>query len=168
MAVTSRMRGGGTARGDASRDAGRCSLGDRDGAGRDGHHVVLTRERVSDLKRARVLAAMTELTRERGVRGVSVSHVVARSGVSRRTFYELFDDREDCLLAAFEHATQRVAEVVLPAFEAAGDWRDRSGRASRPRSSSSTPSPRWVASALWMRLRPRARCWTAARASWRR
>ncbi len=120
MAVTSRMRGGGTARRDASGDAGRSI-----GPGRDGHHVVLTRERVSDLKRARVLAAMTELTRERGVRGVSVSHVVARSGVSRRTFYELFDDREDCLLAAFEHAMQRAAEAALPAYQAPGDWRER-------------------------------------------
>ncbi len=121
MAATSRILDGGTARGDVSRDAGRFG-GDRDGAGHDDHHVVLTRERVSDLKRARILAAITELTRQRGVRGVTVAHIAARSGVSRRTFYELFDDREDCLLAAFEHAVGRAAETVLPAYGAASGW----------------------------------------------
>jgi AcrR family transcriptional regulator len=86
---------------------------------------VLSRERVKDLQRARVLTAMTELVRERGVRSVAVAHVVSRSGVSRRTFYELFDDREGCLLAAFEHALQRACEMVLPAYQAAGGWQEQ-------------------------------------------
>lgn len=86
---------------------------------------VLTRARVSELQRARVLAGITEVVRERGVRSVAVTHIVARSGVSRRTFYDLFESREDCLLAAFEHAVECVAETVLPAYEAAGGWRER-------------------------------------------
>ncbi len=91
----------------------------------DGPDGVLTRERVSALQRARILAAITEVVRERGVRGVTVAHIVSRSGVSRRTFYDLFDDRDDCLLAAFEHAVERAAELVLPVYEAAGDWREK-------------------------------------------
>ncbi len=127
------------ARGDASDDAGR-SGGGRDGVGggrpdgaqsgsldRDGQDGVLTRARVSELQRARVLAAVTEVVRERGVRGVAVAPIVARSGVSRRTFYEQFDDCNDCLRAAFEHAVGRAAETVLPAYEAAGGWRERIG-----------------------------------------
>ena len=86
---------------------------------------VLARQRVSDLQRARVLTAMTEVVRERGVRGVAVVHVLGRSGVSRRTFYELVGGREECLLAAFEHAVERAAERVLPAYEAAGGWQDK-------------------------------------------
>jgi AcrR family transcriptional regulator len=78
------------------------------------------RERVAELQHARIVAAMGELVRERGVGAVTVGDVVGRSGVSRRTYYELFRDREGCLLATFDHAAQRAAAVVLPAYEAAG------------------------------------------------
>jgi AcrR family transcriptional regulator len=71
----------------------------------------------------RMLTAMVQEISERGVANVSVAHVVARSGVSRRTFYELFDDREDCFLAAFEDALQHVAATVVPAYEASDGWR---------------------------------------------
>lgn len=77
------------------------------------------REQVWEIQRARILAAMTELVHERGVSGVAVAHVVSHSGVSRRTFYELFTDRGDCLLAAFECAVERAAGVVLAAYQAA-------------------------------------------------
>ncbi len=50
---------------------------------------------------------------------------MARAGVSRRTFYELFADREDCFLAAFDHAVERSAARVVPVFEGAGRWRER-------------------------------------------
>ena len=92
--------------------------------GLDAPDGLLTRERVSELQRARILASITEVVRERGVRGVAVAQIVARSGVSRRTFYDLFDDREDCLAAAFEHAVKCAAAMVLPAYEAAGGWQE--------------------------------------------
>ena len=56
---------------------------------------------------------------------VTVAHVVSRSGVSRRTFYELFDDREDCFLAAFEEAVEHGAARVLPAYGQAEGWVER-------------------------------------------
>ncbi len=74
-------------------------------------------EGVLGIQRARILAAITELVREQGVAGITVAHIVGRSGVSRRTFYDLFTDRDDCLLAAFEQALERAAAVVLPAYE---------------------------------------------------
>ncbi len=74
------------------------------------------REKVSEIQRARILAAMTEVAAERGAGNVTVAHVVSRSGVSRRTFYELFDDREVCFLAAFDDATQRIATRVVAAY----------------------------------------------------
>jgi AcrR family transcriptional regulator/DNA-binding MarR family transcriptional regulator len=45
--------------------------------------------------------------------------------MSRRTFYELFSDREDCFLAAFDHALERATSVVVPAYEAQSGWRER-------------------------------------------
>jgi AcrR family transcriptional regulator len=67
-----------------------------------------------------MLAAMVEEVAERGAVNVTVAHVVGRSGVSRRTFYELFEDREDCLLAALEEGIGRVAREVAPAYQSAG------------------------------------------------
>jgi AcrR family transcriptional regulator len=82
-------------------------------------------ERVSAIQRSRMLLALVEVAAERGVGQASVAHIVARAGVSRRTFYELFEDREDCFLAAFDHALVRAAEVVRPAYEAQRGWRER-------------------------------------------
>ena len=80
---------------------------------------------VAELQRARMLTAMLQEISERGAANVSVGHVVARSGVSRRTFYEIFTDREDCFLAAFDDALQRLAAVVIPAYETPGPWRSK-------------------------------------------
>jgi AcrR family transcriptional regulator len=81
--------------------------------------------RVSAIQRSRMLLALVEVAAERGAGQASVAHVVARAGVSRRTFYELFDDREDCFLAAFDHALARASDVVLPAYLAEQGWRER-------------------------------------------
>jgi len=80
---------------------------------------------LSDLQRARILAAMLDVSCERGAANVTVAHVVERSGVSRRTFYEQFTDREDCFLAAFEQALEYAAERVVPAYESEKGWRER-------------------------------------------
>jgi AcrR family transcriptional regulator len=87
--------------------------------------VSFIREQVDEIQRARVLTALGEVVAERGAGGATVAHIVARAGVSRRTFYELFADREDCFLAAFDQAMQRAAARVVPAFGTPGRWRVR-------------------------------------------
>jgi AcrR family transcriptional regulator len=84
--------------------------------------VVDGRGEVVGLQRARIITGMVEVVAERGVARSTVAHVVARSGVSRRTFYELFSDREDCFLAAFDQAVEHAATRVVPAFEEADGW----------------------------------------------
>lgn len=70
-----------------------------------------------------MLSAAAQVAYDLGAGKVSVTAVVERSGVSRRTFYEVFHDREDCMLAVFEEALARAAERVLPAWRRhAGDW----------------------------------------------
>jgi AcrR family transcriptional regulator len=76
-----------------------------------------------------MIAALIEVAGERGVSGVAVAHIVARSGVSRRTFYELFEDRDACFLAAFDLAVERAAQRVRPPFEEAGAWGERTREA---------------------------------------
>jgi AcrR family transcriptional regulator len=83
------------------------------------------REQLADLQRARLLSAMFDVATERGAAHVTVAHVTERSGVSRRTFYEVFDDREDCFLAAFEQALEFASGRVLPAYKSQGRWRGR-------------------------------------------
>jgi AcrR family transcriptional regulator len=80
---------------------------------------------IADLQRARILSAMFDVASERGAGNVTVAHVVERSGVSRRTFYEIFDDCEDCFLAAFDEAVAYSSERVLPAYSSQGCWRER-------------------------------------------
>ncbi len=72
----------------------------------------LGHEQVAEIQRARILAAIVELVAERGVSGATIARIVAGSGVSRRTFYELFKDREDCFVAAFEMALERASRYV--------------------------------------------------------
>jgi AcrR family transcriptional regulator len=80
------------------------------------------REKVSEIQRARMITAMAEVAGERGAANATVAHVVACSGVSRRTFYEMFSDREDCLAAAFAEAVERATRRVLVAYEAERGW----------------------------------------------
>src|SRR3954465_11736469 len=56
------------------------------------------------VQRGRLLAGMLRATAELGYREVSVQDVLERAGVSRPTFYEHFENKEDCFLAAFDTA----------------------------------------------------------------
>jgi AcrR family transcriptional regulator/DNA-binding MarR family transcriptional regulator len=90
----------------------------------NGH--VPARDRVTDMQRGRMLVAMAEVCSELGAANVTVAHIVERSGVSRRTFYEQFADREDCFLGALEEALRCAARYVLPAYDPDdGHWLDR-------------------------------------------
>jgi len=78
--------------------------------------------RVIEIQRARILAAMVEVCGERGAANVTVAHVVGRAGVSRRTFYELFGDREECFLGAFEDGIARASRYVLDSYDPEAKW----------------------------------------------
>ena len=75
----------------------------------------LAREVVTESQRARLLDAMAHAVAERGYASATVADVVARAGVSRKTFYEHFRDKEECFLAAYDAGV----EVVLAAIRAA-------------------------------------------------
>ncbi len=92
---------------------------------RGGEISSVGREKVSEIQRARMITAMAEVAGERGAANATVAHVVARSGVSRRTFYEMFSDREDCLAAAFAEAVERAGRRVLPAYLVERSWQAR-------------------------------------------
>ncbi len=82
---------------------------------------------VSEVQRARVLAAMVWVVAEDGVSAATVSRIVRQAGVSRRTFYELFSGSEDCFLAAFDDLAERARNIVIQAGMVAGSssWREQ-------------------------------------------
>jgi AcrR family transcriptional regulator/DNA-binding PadR family transcriptional regulator len=77
---------------------------------------------VSELQRGRLLDATFAVVCEEGYRGMAVRKVAERAGVSSKTFYDLFSDREDCFLAAFDHGVEELLARVRPVYESERDW----------------------------------------------
>jgi AcrR family transcriptional regulator len=69
---------------------------------------------------------MADLMAERrvGAGAVTVTPVITRAGVSRGEFYDLFADREACLLAAFDLGVERAGARMARAYTAESRWRD--------------------------------------------
>jgi AcrR family transcriptional regulator len=72
-------------------------------------------------QRQRLIDAMIELCAQRGFPTVTVTELCSHAGVSPVTFYEQFDSKEGCFLAAY----QACAEQIFGPMRAAamnGDW----------------------------------------------
>jgi AcrR family transcriptional regulator len=87
----------------------------------------LTREAVVASQRARLIDAMAQVVAEKGYPATTVADVVERAGVSRRTFYEQFADKEACFLAAYDAGLSAVLGRIVDAVQTdhGGGWRDR-------------------------------------------
>lgn len=92
----------------------------------------LPRGQVAEIQRRRMLTAAVDAVEEVGYGHMTVAEVISRARVSRKTFYDVFADREDCFLAAFEQALDQGRARVRAAHGGPGDWRDaiRAGLAS--------------------------------------
>lgn len=80
---------------------------------------------VVEMQRRRLITATLELAYERGVQTVTIALISDRAGVSRKTFYESFNSREACLLAAFEESVSRITQVAKRASDAREGWCER-------------------------------------------
>jgi AcrR family transcriptional regulator len=78
----------------------------------------LSKEFITRHQRARIIAALAEETAARGYRSVTVADIVSRAGIARNTFYDNFSSKEDCFLAAQQHAVDTALGHVR---EAAGE-----------------------------------------------
>ena len=63
-------------------------------------------------QRERILAAVAHASSDAGYAELTVAQIVQRAGVSRRTFYRLFENKHDAFLAACEEAFGRLLERV--------------------------------------------------------
>jgi AcrR family transcriptional regulator len=81
---------------------------------------------VEAVQRERMLAAMLRAVNEIGYHDVTVKDALDRAGVSRPTFYEHFENKEACFLAAFDAAAKRLRDRVEAVVSESGPhWRDR-------------------------------------------
>ncbi|HSZ12439.1 MAG TPA: TetR family transcriptional regulator [Solirubrobacteraceae bacterium] len=80
---------------------------------------------VAEFQRSRLLKAALAVYTEHGYAAMTASAVIATAGVSRKTFYDLFADREDCYLALLEESLAEIATVVVPVYEDGGEWSQR-------------------------------------------
>ena len=70
-------------------------------------------------QRIRVHGAMIEAVAENGYRGTTVRQLIGLAGVSRRSFYELFTNKEHCFLATFDLLAGRGVQRMRGAYAAA-------------------------------------------------
>jgi AcrR family transcriptional regulator len=84
---------------------------------------------VTASQRNRIHQAMIEVVADRSYRDTRVVDVIAVAGVSRKTFYELFDSKEDCFLAAYDVLLDNLVEEATDAFESkpGASWAERIG-----------------------------------------
>ena len=75
---------------------------------------------VHEVQRGRLLDALAEVMAEEGYLDTTVHKILKRAGISRRTFYEIFTDKEDCFLAAYQEAADHVIVLVQRACRLGG------------------------------------------------
>jgi AcrR family transcriptional regulator/DNA-binding MarR family transcriptional regulator len=80
---------------------------------------------VSGIQRSRLLTAAVQTVEELGYARATVAHITHRARVSRRTFYELFANREECLVAVLESAVADIEAQVAKAGLEGLSWRER-------------------------------------------
>jgi AcrR family transcriptional regulator len=83
------------------------------------------RAQIAEIQRLRLLAGAVRAVEELGYVHTTVAHITSRARVSRRTFYELFANREECLAAVLADLIDRV-QLEIAALDLGGlAWRER-------------------------------------------
>jgi AcrR family transcriptional regulator len=84
-----------------------------------GRHAA-PREVVWESQRGRMLAAIATAVGEKGYADVAVADVIARAGVSRKTFYEQFENKQQCFVAAYDAGVELILAAIDEAIAQAG------------------------------------------------
>jgi AcrR family transcriptional regulator len=86
-----------------------------------GHHR-LTREQILDSQRERLLVAIAHEVAANGYHATTITGVVKFASVSTRDFYEVFENKEECFLAAFNVVFAHLTQLISTAAAAEPDW----------------------------------------------
>lgn len=85
----------------------------------------LPRELVERSQRERLLAAVVRVTVANGYEKTTVGDILGEAGVGRESFYELFNDKLDCMLAALKVLVDNLVERVRETYLTEGYWPQR-------------------------------------------
>ena len=85
----------------------------------------LPRSFVAENQRERLLNGVVEAVAEHGYNATTIAGITRAAKISRRTFYECFEGKEDCFLAAYEMIEAHVLESMLAAPGAGEEWPGR-------------------------------------------
>jgi AcrR family transcriptional regulator len=85
----------------------------------------LAPDHVARNQKRRLEAAMVEAVARHGYAGTTLRELVRLAGVSKTTFYEHFDSKQECFLETFDEIVSQVTERVSAAYREDGDFRDR-------------------------------------------
>lgn len=72
--------------------------------------------------RARLLEGMAHAVATKGYADTTIADIVREASVSRRTFYENFADKAECLIALYEAASGNAIAVLRTAIAPGGEW----------------------------------------------
>jgi len=82
-------------------------------------------EEIANHQRGRLEGAMVEAVARHGFGATTLRELVALAGVSRSTFYEHFENKQDCFLATFDTIMGELEVRVGEAYRSGADFRDR-------------------------------------------
>jgi AcrR family transcriptional regulator len=82
-------------------------------------------EVIARSQRERLLEATIRVVAEKGYAATTLADLTREAGISRTTFYEMFDDKEGCFLAAYDSIVDRLVRRVAAAYESEGEWPQR-------------------------------------------
>jgi AcrR family transcriptional regulator len=73
--------------------------------------------------RSRLLEGMAHSVALKGYADTTVADIVREAGVSKRTFYECFATKKDCLIALYVAASHAAFKVLRDAIDPGRDWK---------------------------------------------
>jgi AcrR family transcriptional regulator len=87
----------------------------------------LSRAFVASNQRERLLDAIANVVAEKGYAATRVADITEYAGVSRKTFYEQFTDKEDCFLAAYDAITALLMDRMARGLASVpdGSWEEK-------------------------------------------
>lgn len=86
---------------------------------------MTTATRTDETIRRDLIGALAGCVAEKGYAATTIADIVAMARVSKRTFYEHFSGKEDCLLALYEHACSGLVKVIRGAGTIDQRWPQR-------------------------------------------
>lgn len=84
--------------------------------------VVPAPDVVAAQQRERLFEATVDIVAKRGYRNTSLDQIVKGARVGYVAFYDLFEDKEDCFLAAFDRIVDETGEALSQAVAGEEEW----------------------------------------------